>query len=178
MKKIWNSPFRFIHGAHSAKSILKQEQYPEVAFIGRSNVGKSSLINALTNQKSLCRTSKTPGRTQQINYFFNDRFYLVDLPGYGYAKISEDMRKSWNHLMQAYFENNLMLKHIFVLVDARRGLMHIDRDVLDYIQNFSSSIVITKADKVKSAFPDHMIITSATKREGLIELQKRISEYL
>lgn len=124
----------------------------EVAFWGRSNVGKSSLINAITNNSKLARTSKTPGRTQLINFFQNEHnAVLVDLPGYGYAKISQTQKEQMMLMIEEYLLNRPQLKNLFLLIDARHGITKIDEQILTFlnINNIPFSLVYTKMDKLK-----------------------------
>ncbi|MCB9988145.1 MAG: YihA family ribosome biogenesis GTP-binding protein [Rhodospirillales bacterium] len=124
----------------------------EIAFAGRSNVGKSSLLNALTGRKALARTSHTPGRTQQLNFFnMGDRFYLVDMPGYGYAKVSKSQQKDWNKLLRSYLRGRQTLRCVFILVDSRHGLKDSDIEIMKMLDESAVSyrIVLTKTDKVK-----------------------------
>lgn len=125
---------------------------PEVAFGGRSNVGKSSLINALLNRKKLVRTSKTPGRTQTVNFFnINDAFYAVDLPGYGFAKVPESVKASWGPMVQGYLGSREGLKAIVVVMDLRRGVQEDDYELIMAAPHFGIQpiLVFTKADKYK-----------------------------
>lgn len=135
-------------------SIDDPDQLPnlknQIAFVGRSNVGKSSLINDIVQQKDLCRTSKTPGRTQKINYFEWGKVTLVDLPGYGFAKVPLAYRKMWDRLMQVYFDHNENLHKIYVLLDARRGVMDSDRHMIEMLWEYPYNIVLTKADEIKN----------------------------
>ena len=120
---------------------------PEYAFAGRSNVGKSSLINALTGRKQLARSSVTPGRTQQLNFFnIDDTFYLVDMPGYGYAKASKKDIAEWNHLLREYLIGRANLKRVFMLIDSRRGIMPVDIEMMEMMDETAVSyqIVLTK----------------------------------
>lgn len=126
---------------------------PEFAFIGRSNVGKSSLINMITDRKELAKVSKQPGKTQCINYFdINDSWYLVDLPGYGYAKISKKMRAKWKKMIDYYLENRDNLQCAFVLLDSRHELQEIDKEFVGWCGEHGVPIVLvyTKSDKIKS----------------------------
>ncbi|WP_299457731.1 ribosome biogenesis GTP-binding protein YihA/YsxC [uncultured Microscilla sp.] len=126
---------------------------PEYAFIGRSNVGKSSLINKLTNRKSLAKTSQNPGKTQTINHFLiNDRWHLVDLPGYGYAKASKTERKKWGKMINDYILKREVLLGIFVLIDARHEPQKIDMEFLEWLgeEGIPFTMVFTKSDKLSS----------------------------
>lgn len=127
---------------------------PEYAFIGRSNVGKSSLINAITGRKSLARISSTPGKTQTINYFkINDKWYLVDLPGYGYAKISKTQRRKWKKMIERYLELRTNLFCVFTLLDSRHSLQSIDLEFLNWLaeKQIPFVLALTKIDKVKKS---------------------------
>ncbi len=131
---------------------LPLDRESEVCFIGRSNVGKSSLINALFNRKNLARTSKTPGRTQELNFFsLGEKSYVVDLPGYGYAKTSKDKRSDWQGLIKSYIAERRSLKRVFTLVDARHGLKENDREFFSFLDTYAVNyqIILTKIDKVK-----------------------------
>jgi len=170
---------------------------PEYAFIGRSNVGKSSLINALTGNKSLAKISSTPGKTQLINHFLiHDEWYMVDLPGLGYAKISKTQRKKWEKMIYDYFLRRLNLLNTFLLVDSRHEPQKIDLDLMAWFgsNQLPFSIVFTKSDKMKPAalkanieaykkrlledweeLPE-LFITSAEKKTGLKEIKEFISK--
>lgn len=133
-------------------SKIPDNPYPEVAFAGRSNVGKSSLINALMNRKSLARTSAQPGKTQTINFYnINDAMYLVDLPGYGYAKASEEIKAKWGKMIENYLHVSKKLKAVFLLVDIRHDPSANDKMMYDWMvyQGFSPIIIATKLDKIK-----------------------------
>jgi len=142
---------RFIISA-TKKNVFPNDKINEIAFVGRSNVGKSSLINYLVNQKALARTSSTPGRTRLINYFGinNDELYFVDLPGYGYAKGNKQEQKEWKELMESYFLDSKMLKLVVFLFDIRREINEDDKTMLKYFEFYHIPFicVITKADKV------------------------------
>lgn len=130
---------------------------PEYAFIGRSNVGKSSLINAITGRKSLARISSTPGKTQTINYFkINNEWYLVDLPGYGYAKISKTQRRKWKQMIERYLELRPNLFCVFTLLDSRHSLQTIDLEFLNWLaeKKIPFVLALTKIDKVKRSLRD------------------------
>ena len=131
---------------------LTKSALPEFAFAGRSNVGKSSLINVLINRKSYARTSAEPGKTQTINYYnVNDGLYLVDLPGYGYAKVSKAVREQWGDLIEGYFQKTDTLKTIFLLVDIRHDPSAGDRQMFEWIvaEGFAPVVIATKLDKIK-----------------------------
>ena len=133
-------------------SKLPDNQKPEIAFAGKSNVGKSSLINALMNRKSYARISATPGKTQTINYYsINDEMYLVDLPGYGYAKVSEQEKIKWGQLIERYLHSSAQLKAVFLLIDIRHAPSENDRIMYQWIvdQGFHPIIIATKLDKIK-----------------------------
>ena len=133
-------------------SKLPDNSYPEIAFAGKSNVGKSSLINALMNRKSYARISATPGKTQTINFYnINDEMYLVDLPGYGYAKVSEQEKIRWGKLIELYLHGSKQLKAVFLLIDIRHDPSANDKMMYDWIvaQGFEPIIIATKLDKIK-----------------------------
>ena len=134
---------------------------PEYAFIGRSNVGKSSLLNRLTNNGKLAKTSSTPGKTQLINHFLiNDAWYLVDLPGYGYAKVSQRSREKFQQLIRSYLRNRETLACCFVLIDSRLPPQQVDLDFLRYLgeQGIPFVLVFTKADKQSGAKTDELVV--------------------
>ncbi len=182
------------------KSILKiqdapRDRKPEIAFAGKSNVGKSSLLNAMLGRKNLAKTSSTPGKTQTINFFeVNQKFYMVDLPGYGYAKVPLKIKEQWNKLMFDYLTQSDKLKLAVVLIDARHGLSEKDLILFDFLEEHKipTLIVATKIDKLGNAqrkiqlekirkdlnLDDEAIIIpfSAITREGVIPLWKIIDE--
>lgn len=133
-------------------SPLPENMHPEVAFAGKSNVGKSSLINALMNRKSLARTSSEPGKTQTINFYnINDAIYLVDLPGYGYAKVSQAEKEHWGHLIERYLHTSKQLRRVFLLIDIRHDPSANDRQMYEWIihNGYEPIIIATKLDKIK-----------------------------
>lgn len=133
-------------------SKLPDNQFPEVAFAGKSNVGKSSLINGLLNRKSLARTSSQPGKTQTINFYkVNQKLYLVDLPGYGYAKVSNEIKAKWGRMIENYLHGSKQLKAVFLLVDIRHEPSANDKDMYQWIvaQGYEPVIIATKLDKIK-----------------------------
>ena len=147
-----------INKSEFVKSAVVEKDYPdsnnivEFSFIGRSNVGKSSLINSLTKRKSLARTSKTPGRTQLINYFLiNDKIYFVDLPGYGFAKVPDTIKKNWGKTIESYLISNRE-KVVFLLLDLRRVPSNEDMEMLKWLEHFGIEyyIIFTKADKLSN----------------------------
>ena len=148
-------------------SKLPDNQKPEIAFAGKSNVGKSSLINALMNRKSLARTSAQPGKTQTINFYnINDVMYLVDLPGYGYAKVAESEKKKWGQMIENYLHNSKQLRAVFLLIDIRHAPSANDKMMYDWIdyQGYEPIIIATKMDKLKrSQISKHVKLV----REGL-----------
>lgn len=141
-------------------SVLPENEKPEVAFAGKSNVGKSSLINALMNRKSLARTSGQPGKTQTINFYnINDEFYYVDLPGYGYAKVSESAREKWGKMIEKYLRMSKQLKAVFLLLDIRHEPSANDKAMYDWVvyQGFQPIIIATKLDKINRSQKDKQI---------------------
>ena len=168
---------------------------PEIAFSGRSNVGKSSIINALTNQKGLAKTSNTPGRTQQLNFFnLANKIHIVDLPGYGYAKAPETQVKQWQKVIFAYLQGRVNLKRVFLLIDSRHGIKKTDKDVMDMLDKAAVTyqIVLTKIDKIgrgnltkikfeienellkHAAAYTRVLATSSEKKSGINELRAEI----
>lgn len=175
---------------------LPEADLPEVAFAGRSNVGKSSIINALTFQKGLAKTSNTPGRTQQLNFFnLNNLLYFVDLPGYGYAQAPEAQVKNWQRVIFAYLQGRVNLKRVFLLIDSRHGIKKADKEVMELLDKAAVTyqIVLTKTDKIgpsalskvkeetQAVLKDHaaaypkILATSSEKKTGLDELRAEIS---
>jgi GTP-binding protein len=150
-RKLFAGPCDFVWGATSAES-LPPEKLNEIAFVGRSNAGKSSLVNALTGRKSLARVSQTPGATRQINFFnLGDRLMLVDLPGYGFAKRSKTEAEAWQEMIFSYLRRRARLRRVALLIDARRGVMDSDQQVMALLDRTAVSygLVLTKADELK-----------------------------
>ncbi len=162
-RKLFAGPCDFIWGATSADA-LPPEKLTEVAFVGRSNAGKSSLVNALTGRKSLARVSQTPGATRQINFFnLSDRLMLVDLPGYGFAKRSKTEAQAWQEMIFAYLRGRSRLRRVALLIDARRGPMDTDIQVMDLLDRAAVSygLVLTKIDDIKAAERPKALQTAA-----------------
>jgi GTP-binding protein len=152
-RKLFAGPIQFLKSAPELK-FLPDPDAPEIAFAGRSNVGKSSLLNALTNRNGLARTSNTPGRTQELNFFDVGQplqLRLVDMPGYGFAEAPKDLVRRWRHLMNDYLRGRTVLKRALVLVDSRHGLKDVDREMMRMLDDAAVGyhIVLTKGDKVK-----------------------------
>ncbi|MCM2344015.1 MAG: ribosome biogenesis GTP-binding protein YihA/YsxC [Alphaproteobacteria bacterium] len=190
-RKAFAGPCDFI-AAVSQLEGLPPATLPEIAFAGRSNVGKSSLINALTGRKTLARTSDTPGRTQQLNFFdLGGHLFLVDMPGYGYAKVSKAQKNQWNYLIRDYLRGRQTLRCVLLLIDSRHGFKDSDEEIMTMMDECAVSyrIILTKADKANSgevgplgdtitqtlkrhpaAFPEP-VLTSAHEGVGLAELR-------
>lgn len=194
-RKLFAGPVDFLKGVVAIDGLPADDRI-EVCFAGRSNVGKSSLINALTGRKAIARTSGTPGRTQEINYFaLGARHYLVDLPGYGYAKAPRPVVEKWQRLLKAYLAGRATLRRSFVLIDARHGVKPPDREILTLLDQAAVTfqVVLTKVDKVKApdldavltglreelrghpaAYPE-LVLTSAQRGDGLATLRAIIA---
>ena len=195
-RHLFSQECKFFYGTDTLQN-LPQASLPEVAFVGRSNVGKSSLINAMTGRNSLARTSSTPGRTQQLNFFnLGDKIIIVDVPGYGYAKVSKAQVARWTNTMKAFLRGRVPLRRICLLIDARRGLKDVDREMMDLMDSAAVvyQFVFTKVDKTSenelrqnisvtekelkkrpAAFPV-LIQTSAQAKTGLKELRASLAE--
>jgi len=192
-RKIFTGPCDFMWGSADL-SALPPPDFGEVAFAGRSNVGKSSLVNALTGRKTLAKVSDTPGRTQQLNFFnLGNHLYLVDMPGYGYAKVSKKMREEWDHLIFEYLRGRPNLRAVLMMIDSRHGLKETDLHLMGLLDKAAVHyrIVLTKADKggkgiekiseqVTAALKKHpaaypaLMVTSAYENSGLEELRAAI----
>lgn len=186
----------FVTSVSKASGVAEFDNLPQFTFVGRSNVGKSSLINYLTNRKSLAKTSSTPGRTRLINFFkLNNEFYFVDLPGYGFAQASKTEQSQWQSLIGGYLQNTNMLKMVFVLVDIRHEPSKLDKQMVDYLYQLQIpfTIVATKADKIgKSLIAKNVRIiantlgvgsgdvlwVSAEKKQGAEKILEKIEKLL
>lgn len=152
-RKLFAGPCEFVAGAASLDS-MPGISLPEVAFAGRSNVGKSSLVNALTGRKSLARTSSSPGHTRQINFFdLGGQLLLADLPGYGFAQVSRSMKETWQDLASAYLRGRPTLKRVCLLIDSRHGVKEADRETMRNLDSAAVSyqLILTKTDQLKAS---------------------------
>ena len=192
--QLFRQPSVFVKGVVDVAG-LPAENLPEVAFAGRSNVGKSSLLNALLGRQGLARTSNTPGRTRELNYFLvGEGLYVVDMPGYGYARASKSLVRGWNHLIQDYLRGRTQLKRVFLLIDSRHGVKENDTATMELMDKSAMSyqLVLTKLDKLKpsevdaviaataeqvakhgAAYPE-IVATSAEKKHGIEELRQAV----
>ena len=198
-RRLFSRPPRFLMGVASMRQLPAPFE-AEIAFAGRSNVGKSSLINALFNRRDVARTSNTPGRTRELNYFVlgDGRMALVDMPGYGYAKASRAMVKKWQALVRDYLRGRPTLKRVFILVDARHGIKPQDREAMKLLDETAVNyqVVLTKADKARKDVLEKLLrqvhrelaehpaahpevhVTSARRKTGLDELRAAIAHLL
>ena len=194
-RKLFAGPVDFLKGVVAMDGLPPADR-PEVCFAGRSNVGKSTLINAVTGRKAIARASNTPGRTQEINYFtVGDSHYLVDLPGYGFANAPVAVVRQWQALLKQYLSGRATLRRAFVLVDARHGIKSVDEEIMALLDSSAVTFqcVLTKTDKIKTAerervldqvrgklaphpaaYPE-LILTSAETSEGLATLRATIA---
>jgi GTP-binding protein len=194
-RRLFAGPRHFVLGV-AAIDGLPPASLPEIAFAGRSNVGKSSLINGLAGERDLARASNTPGRTRELNFFnFGDRLHLVDMPGYGYAEAPKSEVKKWQSLFKAYLQGRQALVRCFVLIDARHGVKEADKPIMGLLDTAAVTyqLVLTKIDKIKpperekvlgetqafvkkrpAAFPV-VIATSSETSEGMAELRAEIA---
>ena len=197
-RKLFAQPCDFMWGADNAGA-LPPMTLPEIAFAGRSNVGKSSLINALTGRKALARTSMTPGRTQQLNFFaLGGQLQLVDMPGYGYAAVGREKVANWTKLAHDFLRGRASLLRVYVLIDARHGLKPLDHDTMEAFDRsaVSFAVALTKADAVKAAaraevvakveaelkrhpaaYPD-VLLTSSEEGLGIAEMRAGIVQLM
>ena len=197
-EQLFRQPCVFVKGVVD-RAGLPGELLPEVAFAGRSNVGKSSLLNAMIGQGQLARTSNTPGRTREVNYFrLGDALHIVDMPGYGYARASKSLVKSWQRLVFDYLAGRSQLKRVFLLIDSRHGVKSNDREAMTLMDKSAVSyqLVLTKTDKLKpneleqvsaatlgeigkhpAAYPE-LIVTSAEKKIGMERLREAVARAL
>jgi GTP-binding protein len=194
-RKLFSGNIDFLKGVVDMNGLPPADRL-EVCFAGRSNVGKSSLINAITGRKSIARASNTPGRTQEINFFkTGEHHYLVDLPGYGFANAPIDVVKKWQQLLKSYLSGRSSLRRAFVLIDIRHGIKKVDEEIMDLLDTSAVTFqcILTKSDKVNSeqqnkvlnqvrnklqkhsaAFPE-LLVTSAENKAGLETLRSIIA---
>ena len=194
-RKLFSGPVGFLKGVVAMDGLPKADRV-EVCFAGRSNVGKSTLINAITNRKGLARASNTPGRTQEINFFeLGDKRYLVDLPGYGFANAPVAVVEKWQRLLKSYLSGRPNLRRAFVLIDSRHGIKPVDEEIMQLMNRsaLTFQVVLTKIDKIKepeqkkvllqvrsklakhpAAFPE-LVVTSSDKGDGIATLRAVIA---
>lgn len=197
-RKLFSGPVDFLKGVVAMDGLPGADRI-EICFAGRSNVGKSSLINALTNRKGLARASNTPGRTQEINFFeLGKERYLVDLPGYGYANAPVSIVDKWQRLLKNYLSGRPNLRRAFVLIDSRHGIKPVDEEIMQLMNRsaLAFQVILTKIDKIKehelektllqvreklskhpAAFPE-LVTTSSEKGEGIVTLRAIISDLI
>lgn len=147
-------------GSFAKTNQLPKDKHPEIAFAGRSNVGKSSLINCLINRKKLALISSTPGKTRLLNYYsINESFYFVDLPGYGFAKVSQSERQNWKNLIESYFAANSFLNGIVQIIDSRHGITKLDSEMISWIDHIELPLLLvaTKTDKLPKSKKKHLL---------------------
>ncbi len=198
LSKLFGSEVLFMRGVNRVED-LPPLTLPEIAFAGRSNVGKSSLINAVLGRRDVARTSNTPGRTQEINFFnVAKSLIFVDLPGYGYARESKSKIKAWNKLIRLYLRGRASLKRVFLLIDSRHGLKPNDLEIMEMLDEAAVSyqLILTKCDKIKpsevakilnltsqeaakhaAAFPD-VLTTSSLSKDGIEIVRMTISQFV
>ncbi|MBP5399569.1 MAG: YihA family ribosome biogenesis GTP-binding protein [Alphaproteobacteria bacterium] len=197
-KKLFSNECSFVLGVANL-SQLPVDDREEIAFAGRSNVGKSSLINALTGRRTLAKTSNTPGRTQQLNYFMlTDGLYLVDMPGYGFAQAPEALVKKWQKMLFSYLQGRANLKRVFLLIDSRHGIKKVDAEIMEMLDKAAVNyqIVLTKSDKISAKelekvvseiskhIKEHpaahidLLVTSSEKKQGIDEVRAEIAKLI
>lgn len=195
-KKLFTAECSFMLGVAGLNQLPPDNILGEIAFAGRSNVGKSSLINALTGRKTLAKTSNTPGRTQQLNYFnLANKLYIVDMPGYGFAQAPDAMVKKWQKMIFAYLQGRVNLKRVFLLIDSRHGIKKVDKEIMEMLDKAAVNyqIILTKSDKISAVelaktitetnkiLKDHaaahidIIATSSEKGRGIDELRAEVA---
>ena len=195
-KKLFTAECSFMLGVAGLNQLPPDNILGEIAFAGRSNVGKSSLINALTGRKTLAKTSNTPGRTQQLNYFnLANKLYIVDMPGYGFAQAPDAMVKKWQKMIFAYLQGRVNLKRVFLLIDSRHGIKKVDKEIMEMLDKAAVNyqIILTKSDKISAVelaktitetnkiLKNHaaahidIIATSSEKGRGIDELRAEIA---
>ena len=195
---LFRKPCTFVLGVAQLEQ-LPISEWNEIAFAGRSNVGKSSLINAVTGTNGLAKTSKTPGRTQQLNFFnLNESLHIVDLPGYGYAQAPEKIVKAWQQTISTYLQGRVNLKRVFLLIDSRHGIKKVDEDIMAMLDKAAVTyqIILTKTDKISAVELEkviestskaikehaaayiHLLVTSSEKQTGISEVRAEIKSLI